>query len=61
MITLGNSQAQYLVPFHLRMQSILLEVLQEPYFWCLNDGYGITMDCDSGADVIIDLDIDPVA
>ena len=48
MITFCSSQAQYLVPSNL-MLLILLEVLmQEPYFWCLNDGFGITMECDSG-------------
>eukprot|EP00435_Cladocopium_sp_Y103_P065929 s642_g28.t1 len=29
---------------------LLAMCTQEPYLWCLNDGYGITMDCDSGQD-----------
>lgn len=29
---------------------LLAMCTQEPYFWCLNDGFGITMECDSGQD-----------
>jgi len=51
----GVSLPAYLFEFQEMANVALLFLLmamctQEPYLWCLNDGYGVTMACDSGQD-----------